>query len=702
MIVLTEKPSVAKDIAAGLGGFEKVPFGEADSKGRRDFYYVKGSDCIVSSAGHLLSLFEPGDYDAKYEKWNLSDLPIIPSRYRYKPIPSTLKILKKIKHVFETFDNKNFVLATDAEREGEHIGCLILKYVGFKEYSSARRFWVSEALTPDVVKKGFQNLKPLSDYESYKKAGLARARSDWLLGMNVSRLVALSTKANMYFGRIQTAILGAIYARDMNIKNFKSVPYFMLQVLAGETPFIFEENGKNKFSVKSALLNLASSLEGKNLQVTDIQTDKKTENPPQLFNITGLQKHCADAYHLTPEETLNIAQKLYETYKCLSYPRTPSVVLGDDNVELFKEKFNLLKEKYPEKAQRCARSKITSENKRIFNSAKLQDHHALIPLNVLPDAASEAEKNVYTAVLERFFAVIKPPYEYGITTVTASADGKIFKAKGKTVYDTGWKGKSPDDKSDNKSENENEEAEIPTEIKKGDSLKIGKTEILEKMTQPKKHYTNSSILALMENPKGEDENLGKLAGIGTPATRAGFIATLLKREYITQKGQQLLITDKGIFLIKTVLKIPSLANLIKLSTTTDWEKKLSENPEEFLSDNEKFLRGELPKIKITEVYKRENEGLCGCPLCKKGKVLVSKKTGNYFCSAYKDCHFVIFKEHSGAAISAADALALCSGKLTKKKKILSKSGKTFEARLKGGISDGKFKVSVVFDDKNKK
>lgn len=695
MIVLTEKPSVAKDIASGLGGFTKVPFGNPDSKGRHDFYYQNGNDCIVSSAGHLLSLFEPGDYDEKYQKWNLADLPIIPQKYKYKPILSTINILKKIKHCFEAFDNRNFVLATDAEREGEHIGCLILNYVGFKEYSSARRFWVSEALTPDVVKKGFQNLKPLSDFESYKKAGLARARSDWLLGMNVSRLIALSTKANMFFGRIQTAILGAIYARDMNIKSFKSVPYFMLRVLAGGTPFIFEKDGKNKFSDKTSLSVLASNFQGKTLLVTDVQTEKKTENPPQLFNITGLQKHCADAYHLTPEETLNIAQKLYETYKCLSYPRTPSVVLGDDNVELFKEKFNLLKEKYPEKAQRCAQSKITPENKRLFNSSKLQDHHALIPLNVLPDEASEAEKNVYTAVLERFFATIKPPYEYGITTVIANSDGKTFKAKGKSVYDAGWKEKTPDS-------DEDEESEIPSEIKTGDGLKIEKTEILEKMTQPKKHYTNSSILALMENPKGENEDLGKLIGIGTPATRAGVIATLVKREYIVQKGQQLLITDKGIFLIKTVLKIPSLANLIKLSTTTEWEKKLAENPEEFLADNEEFLRGELPKIKITEVYQKESEGLCPCPLCKKGKVIVSKKTGNYFCSACKEgCHFVIFKENYGAVISSTDAADLCSGKLTKKKKMTSKSGKTFEARLKGGIIDGKFKVVPVFDNKKK-
>lgn len=696
MIVLTEKPSVAKDIAAGLGGFKKVSFGNSDEKGRRDFYYVNGNDCIVSSAGHLLSLYMPSDYDPKFQTWNLSDLPIIPSEYKYKPIPATENILKKIRYCFQNFDNKNFVLATDAEREGEYIGYLILKDIGFKEYSSAKRFWVSQALTPEVVKKGFQELKPLSNFESYRNAGAARSKSDWLLGINVSRLIALSTKSNMFFGRIQTAILGAIYVRDMNIKNFKSEPFFQLQISAGNAVFTYEENEKNKFSDSSALSKLLDLINGRQLEITDISTIKKTENPPQLFNITGLQKYCANTYHLTPEETLNCAQSLYEKHKCLSYPRTPSVVLGDDNTDLFRTKFDILSEAYPELAQRCTRSKISSDNKRIFNSEKLQDHHALIPLAVLPADTTENEKNVYYAVLKRFFDTIKPPYEYGITTVTGNAEGKIFKAKGKTVYNEGWK-------SSNDKDAEDELIEIPKEIKTGSRFTIESSEITEGKTQPKKHYTNATILALMENPKNEDDSSGRLIGIGTPATRAGFISTLLKRGYIIQKGQQLLITEKGIFLIKTILKIPSLANLIKLSTTTEWEQKLSENPEDFLKENEKFLRGKLPEIKITETYKEENQGICICPLCKKGNVIASKKTGNYFCSKYKEgCSFIVYKKNIGnTLLTSSDITALCEGKLTKKKKMTSKSGSAYEARLKAEIKDGKFQLERVFDKRKK-
>ena len=272
------------------------------------------------------------------------------------------------------------MLATDAEREGEHIGALILNYVGFKHYDTAKRFWVSEALTPDVVKKGFENLKSLSNYESYKKAGLSRARSDWLLGINISRLLALSTNTNAFFGRVQTAILGAIYLRDKNIANFKPVPYFQLavkvQYLGTNFEMLFNKNGEDRFATKEQLAQRCANLKQKTLTVKEIQTERKTENQPQLFNITGLQKYCSNKYHLTPEETLSIAQELYEKLKCLSYPRTPSTVLGDDNVELFRTKFELLSVHYPQLAQRCANKYISPDNKRLFNSAKLQDHHA--------------------------------------------------------------------------------------------------------------------------------------------------------------------------------------------------------------------------------------------------------------------------------------------------------------------------------------
>ena len=683
---------MANDIAMALGDFQKAssPFGS--------FWKNSRNDIIVSAAGHLLELYQPEDYNPSWKNWNLEDLPIIPENFKYQPIKESFDVLKKIKYCFDNFDSSDFVLATDAEREGEHIGALILNYVGFKHYSTARRFWVSEALTPDVVKKGFANLKPLSEYESYKKAGLARARSDWLLGINVSRLLAISTNTNAFFGRVQTAILGAIYLRDKNIAGFKPVPYFQLAVTVrtGNSDFkmLLNVNGKDRFATKEELAQRCA-LNGKSLSVTEIQTERKTENQPQLFNITGLQKYCSNVYHFTPEETLAIAQELYEALKCLSYPRTPSTVLGDDNVELFSEKFNLLSKSYPQLAQRCENKYISGENKRLFNSSKLQDHHALIPLAPLPEAATDKQKKVYEAVLLRFFQTVMDVHIYEVTTVKAvlpGVTGEEYLAKGKSIIQTGWKN------SNDENESEEEIQTIPFGLKKDDELKTQKAEILQKETKPKKHYTNASLLSLMENPKGEDENLGKLTGIGTPATRASIIAKLIKREYIQQKGQQLLITDKGKFIIQTVVKIPCLANLIKISTTTEWEEKLNNEPDNFLDENKDFLLKEIPQIKITDKWENTSNTIGECPVCHKGKITEGKKS--FYCSEYKNgCQVVIWKDNfCHAQITASDAKMLICGKKTKPKKMQSKkTGKDFSAPLQATIENGNLKIQPVFN-----
>lgn len=676
-----------------LGDFQKAssPFGS--------FWKNSRNDIIVSAAGHLLELYQPEDYNPSWKNWELEDLPIIPEDFKYQPIEASIDVLKKIKYCFDNFDSSDFVLATDAEREGEHIGALILNYVGFKHYSTARRFWVSEALTPDVVKKGFANLKPLSEYESYKKAGLARARSDWLLGINVSRLLAISTNTNAFFGRVQTAILGAIYLRDKNISGFKPVPYFQLAVTVrtGNSDFkmLLNVNGKDRFATKEELAQRCANLNGKSLSVTEIQTERKTENQPQLFNITGLQKYCSNVYHFTPEETLAIAQELYESLKCLSYPRTPSTVLGDDNVELFSEKFNLLSKSYPQLAQRCANKYISGENKRLFNSSKLQDHHALIPLAPLPEAATDKQKKVYEAVLLRFFQTVMDVHIYEVTTIKAvlpGITGEEYIAKGKTIVQTGWKN------SNDENDSEEETQSIPAGINKEDLLQAVKSDILEKTTKPKKHYTNASLLSLMENPKGEDENLGKLTGIGTPATRASIIAKLIKREYIQQKGQQLLITDKGKFIIQTVVKIPCLANLIKISTTTEWEEKLNNEPDNFLDENKEFLKKEIPQIKITDKWENTSNTIGVCPVCHKGKITEGKKS--FYCSEYKNgCQAVIWKDNfCHAQITASDAKMLICGKKTKPKKMQSKkTGKDFSAPLQATIENGNLKIQPVFN-----
>ena len=701
MFILTEKPSVAKDIASALGGF---------TYNKAGCYVSKHGDCIVPAAGHLLSLFMPEDYDAKYEKWSLANLPILPDAMRYKPITESAGVLKKIKECFKQFDASDFVLATDADREGELIGALILEYVRFKQYESARRFWVSEALTPEVVRAELKKTKPLSDYVPLKKCGYARQHADWLIGINVTQLLTCSTGKFFSFGRVQTAVLGAIYLRDRTISEFKSTPYFQYKIQAQKTVsndtgtdfsmllLNSEDNTSNFSSSRTALLDAArnEAKEGAILTVASVTSQKKTENPPPLFNITGLQKYCSKRYQMIPKRTLELAQELYEDLKCLSYPRTASNYLGDDNVELFKIKYTLLSTAYPDLAKGCVPEKIDGENKAIFNSKKIEGHHALIPLSPLPKDATEEQRNVYTAVLERFFAVIKKPYEYLQTEVKAKSEHCIFKTTGRTILQYGWQNKKTvSNDTENEDGEDNEAANTLPELREGDTLRVIKGELLEKKTQPKKHFTHATLLAMMENPKSEDISDGKLVGIGTPATRAGIVDELIKRQYIKQEKQYLIITDAGRFLIETVLKIPVLRNFISISTTTKWEQLLHDNPDAFLSGIKDFIKNEIPKITIAQKWTApEKETLGICPECNKGHVLEGKR--NYYCSDYKaGCTFTVWKDICGAKITSSDMQLLLTGKTTREKKMKSKADKNFSARL----AYRNKKIEFVFKEK---
>ncbi|MBR6154809.1 MAG: hypothetical protein IKQ43_10285 [Treponema sp.] len=687
MIILTEKPSVAKDIATGLGGY-------SFSKTKR-WWEKDGNSCIVSAAGHLLELYMPEDYDEKYRKWNLSDLPILPENFRTKPKEDTKKVLDIIALAFKTFGTDDFILATDADREGELIGALILEYLKFDDYERARRFWVSEALTPEVVKKGIADAKPLSSFAMYRKSGSARSKADWLIGMNITRLLTGSTHHLLHFGRVQTAVLGAIYLRDKNIAAFKSAPYWQFRLKMshqGQDFYMFLTSGGKRdfYELEAPELQKAGNLTGK-LEIKEVKQEKKSELPPLLYSLTALQKECSTRLHISPEETLSIVQKLYEEYKCMSYPRTSSSYLGDDNVELFRKTFRILSSAYPLESKGCDENLIDSSNKRLFNSEKIQGHHALIPLSPIPAEATQKEKDVYNIVLERFFQTVMKEYLYMQTMITGEKDGLSFTASGRTVTRWGWKKKV--EEGEEKDDDENQS--LP-DLKSGDLVEIVGNELLEKKTKPKKHFTNASLLSLMENPKDENSDGKKLAGLGTPATRASIISELIHHQYVRQEKQNLLITELGCFLIETVIDIPDLRNLISIGTTTMWEQQLQDAPDEFLYGITKFIRENLPKISITQKWvKPEKESLGTCPICKKGRIIAGKS--NYYCSEYKTgCQFKIWQTVSGALVSQTDVKALLSGKKTGQKTMKNKDGKVFKAAL--SLEDGKLKF--VFSKKN--
>jgi DNA topoisomerase-3 len=378
MLILTEKPSTALSFANALGCHKKQGYFENDNY------------CVVYAFGHLLSLAEPGSYDPSLSKWNLQSLPVIPPVMRYLPITKTKHQLEIIKRCINAHKNDTFLLATDAEREGELIGDEILRYAGFSGFLNAKRFWVSEALTREVILSGIQNAKPLSAYSSYKQEGYARQHADWLVGMNISRFLSLKCGTLLTVGRVQSAILAALYEREKLIASFSKDKYVQL-VAAVKADAVFRVklvNTENKqfptrFPEYSPLVNqvLASCVPPLAGTVESLNYEKKTVLPPQLFNITALQKEAHKAFNYSPEQTLNIAQSLYENHKCLSYPRTPSRVMGDSNVALVKDIYGTLKKAYPKEAEGSNETAVSPDNKRLFNS---KNYRITTPLSPWP------------------------------------------------------------------------------------------------------------------------------------------------------------------------------------------------------------------------------------------------------------------------------------------------------------------------------
>jgi len=699
MLILTEKPSVAKAFADALG------------VARKDNYYENGEHCIVNALGHLLEDYLPEDYDPALKKWSLDGLPIIPEKVEYKPVEKTKAQLAVVKSCFARHKNAPFLLATDAEREGELIGAEILDYVGFSNYSGAKRFWVSEALTPEVIKKGIESAKPLAEYKSYREQGFARQFADWLVGMNLTRLLTLKSNKTLHFGRVQTAVLGAVYEREKSIINFISEKYFELSITMRKD---FETNMR-MFSVKlinpdneeyptrfsepsffEKFKSLPATEEG---IITFLKKEKKKVQPPQLFNITGLQKEAHKKYGYSPEQTLEIAQALYEKHKCLSYPRTPSRVMGDDNVGLVQDCYKILKENYTDTTLDryifgSDPALINSNNKRLFNTAELQDHHALIPLKQLPADASEEEKNIYSLVFEQFFIIIKPPYVYNSISIDVDISGHKFIGSGIEVLEKGWRCAIDINLSEHDDEYDEDLFEYYSGLEQGKSYLIETVDTLEQKTSPKKHYTFASLLQLMENPRGDD---GKhLTGLGTPATRGAILQKLVDRKYVSLKGKNVLISDDGNFLIENVLKNDDLAAFISVPETTRWEEQLHDNTAAFLEGIKDFVRGAVKNTGM-EAYNHEKKSLGKCPLCKTGDIYEGKN--NYYCGNYKaekPCKFVIWKNICGATVTHSDVQALLAGKQTKVKKCVSaKTGKEFNAKFE--LVAGK--VEFHFEDK---
>ena len=582
IVCIAEKPSVARDIARIIG-----------ANTSHDGYMEGNGYQVTWTFGHLCTLKEPGDYTPSWRSWALTQLPMVPPRFGIKLIEDNgiKKQFSIIERLMQAADG--IVNCGDAGQEGE----LIQRWVMQKAQANCpvKRLWIS-SMTDEAIREGFANLKDQNDYQPLYLAGLSRAIGDWLLGMNATRLYTLKYGQNrqvLSIGRVQTPTLALIVNRQKEIENFKPEPYWVLATVYRDTTFTAT---KGKFTSKAEGEEAFATIEGKPFTVTKVEKKEGKEQPPQLYDLTSLQVDCNRKYAFSAEQTLNLIQALYEK-KYTTYPRVDTQYLSDDIYPkcpqtlngLFQTKFNGVAP-YAELIKPIG-GKPLKKTKRVFDTSKVTDHHAIIPTGVIPHNLSDAEKKVFDLVARRFIAVFLPDCKFSTTTVLgevlgnpredlggpSKADSIEFKVTGKEILDPGWRVVLDKEKSklseDEPKKEDDEERTLPTFVK-GESGEHKPT-LTEKWTTPPPYYNEASLLRAMETAGKfvEDETLRaamKENGIGRPSSRAGIIETLFKRHYIQRKGKRLIATPTGIELIDLIRE-----ELLKSCELTGiWEKKL--------------------------------------------------------------------------------------------------------------------------------
>lgn len=562
IVCIAEKPSVARDIAHVLGANQA-----------HDGYMEGNGYQVTWTFGHLCTLKEPHDYTPMWKAWALSRLPMIPPRFGIKLIND--KGIAKQFHIIETLMQKadRIVNCGDAGQEGELIQRWVMQKA--QAHCPVSRLWIS-SLTEEAIKEGFSSLKDQSEYQSLYEAGLSRAIGDWLLGMNATRLYTLKYGQNrqvLSIGRVQTPTLALIVNRYWEIQNFKPEAYWVLSTIYRDTTFTATK-GKYK-SVAEGQEDLQKII-GRDFTVTDISEKKGKEAPPHLFDLTSLQVECNKKFAFSAEQTLQIIQTLYEK-KLTTYPRVDTTYLSDDIYPKCPQILQGLPAYAPLTAPLLG--KKLPKSKKVFDSSKVTDHHAIIPTGVVAGALPSQEAAVYDEVCRHFIAVFYPDCQFATTTVLGQVEDVEFKTTGKQILEPGWRvvikpAKSDDDKKDD--DKEKDEEKVLPQFVKGEH---GPHEpsLAEKWTNPPKPYTEATLLRAMETAGKlvDDESLREVMkenGIGRPSTRAAIIETLFKRRYIQKVRKSLEPTPTGIELIGLIHE-----DLLKSAELTGiWEKKLRE------------------------------------------------------------------------------------------------------------------------------
>lgn len=694
-LVITEKPSVARDLAGILGRFNS-----------KDGYLENNEYVITWAIGHLVELAAPEDYNPQLKKWSFDTLPILPEKFKLKANPGTKKQFKVVKELLNRPDIGQLICATDAGREGELIFRYIYHLSGCKK--PFVRLWLSET-TPAAVKKGFANLRPGIEFDRLGYAAQARSQSDWLIGINATRSFTVKHNDLLSVGRVQTPTLALIVNREHEINNFVTEPYWELYAEFtknnGETYTARWFKGEqNRFHDPHAARALQDKVDGQPAAVQKVEEKDITELPPLLFNLNDLQKEANKKYGLAAARTLELAQSLYETRKLFTYPRTDNRHITRELAKTIPGRLNALTSAVEYMPYTATAIAAGTPGKRYVDDSKVSDHTALIPTEIKPvlDNLPTDERKIFDLVARRFLAIFFPPARYKKTIVTTEAAGETFLTVGRVELDKGWK--TVFTFVENEPGEEEGTGVIP-KLGQGESVQTTKTEIREKKTKPPKRYTEASLLAVMEGAGRllDDKELKEAMkghGLGTPATRAAIIERLIKVGYIERQKKNLVPTSKGealINLVPEIIKNPDF--------TGKWEKTLADieagaaDPEEFMAGIKKLTTEivELVRNQVASQLPSKKEPLGKCPLC--GKDVIEGNKG-YGCSGYKEgCKFVIWNKIAGKKLSLVQAKTLLEkGKTSIIKGFKSKKGNKFDAVLQ--LKDGK--VEFLFDSQAEK
>jgi len=559
-LIVAEKPSVARDIARVLG-----------VKTRGEGYLYSDEYVVTWAIGHLVSLCEPGEVNAAWQKWNMADLPMLPPRIPLKALPQTRAQYEVVRKLLCSTKIDSVICATDSAREGE----LIFRYIYELSGSTkpVERLWIS-SMTDAAIRQGFETLKPGACYDALYESARCRSIADWLVGMNASRAFSLRYNAHLSIGRVQTPTLNLIVKRDLEIENFVPQDYWEIRADFGdyEGLWINPETKETRCPTKDQAEQIKAEIKGQQAEVIESEAEHKRMPPPQLYDLTTLQREANRRYGYSADKTLKLAQALYEKHKLLTYPRTDSRYLSRDMRGKVRKTLEKLPEPYAAFVQ-APEINPDMHAKRFYDDAKVSDHHAIVPTEKLPklDSLAPDERNIYDMVARRLIAAHYPNYEYEARRIMTRAAGHSFKSTGSEPIREGWKALYRNDRS----EKPDKDAEVLLpRLRKGETRQVQKASVKACKTKPPTPHTDASILSMMENAgrEIEDEALReqmKDSGLGTPATRAAIIERLIQVGYARRKGKQLVSTEKGRKLIAVVPEQISSA-----VTTGKWEKAL--------------------------------------------------------------------------------------------------------------------------------